>query len=76
MDAFCEKILERRLQSQDTDKQIMMETGEFKDNCTETLEENSAKEEDEVNLKLLIIHSSTWHDAFHVCLFTFASQLI
>ncbi|XP_022883980.1 titin isoform X2 [Olea europaea var. sylvestris] len=53
------EILERRLQSQDTDKQIMMETGEFKDNCTETLEENSAKEEDEERKEIVEAELST-----------------
>ncbi|KAL2500093.1 Uncharacterized protein Adt_25643 [Abeliophyllum distichum] len=38
------EILGQRLQSQDTDQQIMMETDGFKDNCTATLEENGAKE--------------------------------
>ncbi|CAA3027492.1 Hypothetical predicted protein, partial [Olea europaea subsp. europaea] len=40
MDAFHQKLLERRLRSQDTDLQIMMETDGF----TAKLEENSAKE--------------------------------
>lgn len=63
MDAFHQKLLERRLRSQDTDLQIMMETDGF----TAKLEENSAKEssqDDEVNLKSLIIRSSTRFDAF------------